>query len=472
MNQQSEQLYAGISYSYCEYIDTYIQLLNHPLFYSVEYLDEEAFDIKETLKEYFIDFPAIINPHNKNKEEIAKNLLCIRERIETKYRTLLSYQQELALLLTLKQNDKDFIASYLKSVNLDTLEVSNLDISQLVTDCTDFIFKETSGEAKQKRSSLLFPCIPIKITKDNYLNYVSKSIQHIAIKNNKESAEYLVSILKQLFDSKSYKEYGHHFKDIELSIEEMREASATIDLFEDADLLNETIENSMSLLTHLFKLTCTFSNLLIFDSLDFNELSEMHASFFDLFHSLKNIILQKEDSSLLLSTLTERMEEIHKEVKETYEKACKNATQDPLFNLIQTYLAMDMTKIFGFSTAKHSAYTEEVLAVFGPFIEWLRASLNALPNVERKMRMQHFLSQIPFVMNEANFKSYIEHALSNKGDMAKTTFIASQLTSILEKEHFFPEPKDTPVVEETYEEDDEAAAFIKAHQDLFNSIDD
>lgn len=473
MNQQTEQLFSAVAYSYSEYINAYLELLGNSLFFSTEYLDEETFKMQEELKKYYLELPTLLTPQSTDKEQCANHLLSMRESLEEKYRTLIAYQRELTLLLSLKQNDPAFIDNYFESIGLTDVTSEDMNFEELASDCTQFIFKGTSGEEKQRRAGYLLPYIPIKITKDNYISYVQKSIRHIAITNQANSAHYLVSILEQLFDGKLYKGYGKHFIDLKDSLEQLTNIKSTEELFEEANLLNETLENCLEMLEKMFRIICTFSNLLIFDKLEFNELTEMNASFFDLYHSIKNILLQSEDAALILSSLPERMEEIQKDLIQDYRNASQKASTDSLFGLMQTYLNMNMNQIFGFSTAKHSAYSNEVLAILDQFTTSLKEKLNHMPILERKYRMQYFISQIPFVMNEANFNSYAHQAFSNLAQLKPALLVAAQLTGILEENHFFPAPADTPVMETAYEEDDEAARFIAEHADLFkDNLDD
>lgn len=467
MNQQTQQLYAGVAYSYSEYIKAYLDLVGNSMFFSTRYLDEETATMQEELKKYFLSLPELITPQNPNKEACATHLLSIRETLEAKYRTLIAYQRELTLLLTIKQNNLEFITNYFEAVGLNDVTPEDIHFEQLITDCVQYIYEGTSGEEKQLRASSLLPYIPIKITKDNYVQYVRQSIGHIAITNQVESAKYLISILEQLFDGKSYEGYGKHFPDLKISLEHLHSITATDELFEEADLLNETLENCMEMLEKMFRMICTFSNLLIVDKLEFNELTEMHASFFDLYHSIKNILLKKEDYELLLSSLPERLEEIQKELFEEYKKACKEVTPNSLFTFMQTYLNMNMNQIFGFATAKHSAYSKDVLDLFDQFSASLREKLNNMPRLERKYRMQYFIAQIPFIMSEEKFDAYLHQAFNNISVFAPYLLVATQLTGILEENRYYPEPADTPVMETHYEEDDEAARFIAEHADLF-----
>lgn len=472
MKQPSQQIYASIAYSYSEYIKAYLDLISNSMFFSTPYLDEETSHIQEELKRYFLDLPELISPHNPDKESCAKRLLTIREKLEEKYRTLIGYQRELSLLLTIKQNDSTFIEHYFETTGLKDIDPNTIYFDQLASDCVAYVFGDTSGVEKQKRASSLLPYIPIRITRDNYIQYIRSSISHIAITNRVDSAKYLVSILNQLFDGRTYFGYGHHFVDLEASLVHLHTINNAEEFFEEVDLLNETIENCLTMLNQMFRMICTFSNLLIYEALDFTELTEMHASFFDLYYALKNILLKSEDYELLLTSLPERVEEIEKELLEDYQKACLTPEPDPLLPLIQTYLNMNIQQIFGFTTAKHNAYSEEVLKVLDDFIVELKDKLDSLPTLERKYRMQYFIGQIPFVMSNENFKAYVQHAFKNTSQIKPYLLAANQLSAILEEAHYYPEPKDIPVVESPYEEDDEAAKFIAAHADLFKEDQD
>jgi len=469
MNKNNTQLDTGLCYSYVEYINAYLCILNDSMFFSTKYFDEETFSLQETLKKQFLDLPELLSASESEKETCIHLLLETRQKIEEKYRTLIAYQRELTLLLSLKQNDPDFITTHFESVGIDVEAVSELDFKQLTTDCSRYIFDQTTGEEKQKRAAMLLPYIPIKITRANYVQYVSKSIRHIAITNNEESATHLISILNQLFDGQTYEGYGKHFVDLKVSLDNLSKLTDTEELFEEANLLNETLDSFLGILENMFRMICTYSNLLIPNDIDFNELTNMNAAFFDLYYAIKNILLDTDDKEMLKSTLPERLEKIQEDLKKQYVANCKkDQAPSPSFTLMQTYLAMNINQLFGFSTAKHSAYSGEVLALLNRFASDLKARLETMPTAERKYRMQYFISQIPFVMSKENFEAYTAQAFTNIKDPKYTLLVASQLTGILEENHFFKAAKEEPVLETNYEEDDEAARFIAEHADLFS----
>lgn len=437
MKQNTDQLSTGVAYSYIEYINAYLNLLNNSLYFSVEYLDEETFVIQQELKNIFLSLPQLLSSGNTDREDYAHKLLEFRPILEQKYRILNAYQRELNHFLTIKQNKEALTDSYLESVGLSDEDIHTIDFNHLATDCTNFVFSNKSEEIRQQHAAQLFPYIPIKITKDNYLSYVQKSIQHIAIEDTVESAHFLTSILMQLFDGKSCPEYGQHFKDLLVTFEELRQIEDAEDFFEEADLLQETLTTLLNLLHSMFDMLCTLSNLLLFDQLDFTDLTNLHVSFFDLYHSVKAILNHESDAQIFSSTLIERIEGVQTELKEDMRKVSQSSEIDPLFTLIQTYLSMDLGQLFGFAVQKETHYSPEVLSIFNAFINDLREKLLSLPTAERKLRMQYFISNIPFVMSQKTLQLYIEQAFKNMAQPRRGLLAAMQLHSILDQENYF-----------------------------------
>ena len=461
MKQNTDQLYTGIAYSYIEYVHAYLELLNNSLFFSTPYLDEETAHIQEELKEIFLSLPSILTTNDQDsarviKEAIGEKLLNFRDILEQKYRTLNGYSRELHHLVATHQNNPEFSKDYIDQEAFNDEAILAMDFNQLAEDCTQFIFKEKSMKARQKHVSELFPSIPIKITKANFLDYVKKSICHIDIEDSKDAALFLTSILEQLFDGKSFKSYGKDFSDLVESLEELTTYDDPIDFFEEADSLEQTINTLFELLHAMYRMICTLSNLLLFDHIDFNTLTEMHPSFFDFYHCIKKILTDAEDASFLKSSIGERVDEVQKELQEQLVKVSSAKETDPLFIVIQTYLSMEMSSLFGFALNKDKTYSEETQSVLDDFVKLLDEKLSTLPTAERKLRMQYFMSCIPFVMPEATFRTYVKAGFSNISKPQQTLLAAMSMHSVLEQGHYFTSGKedDTPgmVPEDIYKE--------------------
>ena len=465
MSQHNDQLFAIISHSYSEYIHVQLELLTNSLYFSTIYFDEETFSIQKGLKDIYLTLPSLLSSGSSSKEACATKLLNYRELLEKKYRILIAYQRELTHLVTVKQNNLASTTDYLEELGLSDPNSFTFDYEKLAEDCAEYVFKDKDGIQIQKRASELLPYIPIKLTKNNYLDYCKKSITHIGIQDTVEAADHLTSILGQLFDGTTCPEYGNHFSDLIQSLEELTSLDNLTDLFEEANLLNETFETLIDMLAHMYKTICALSNLLLFDQLDFTDLTDMHVSFSDLYYSLKSIYSKEEDAELLLPSLKERLEDLAKELKKSLEKVAPTAQLNPHFNLMQTYLSMSLEQIFGFTTIKTSHYSSEVLARIDSFISTLHSQLYNLPFTDRKWRMQYFISNIPFVMSKKSFKTYVEKSFTNLKTPEQGLLTALQLSNLLEQAGYFPMPKEEPIFEENFLEDDAAARFLAEHEE-------
>lgn len=467
MQQHNEQLFTIISYSYSEYMNAQLNLLSNSLYFSTIYFDEETFHIQEGLKDIFISLPSLLSAGSSGKEACATKLLDYRPILEQKYRSLIAYQRELTHIVTMKQQTLSLSKDYLDELGLADTDPHAIDYEKLALDCANYVFKENNEAAILQKASELLPYVPIKLTKDNYLAYCKKSILHIAIQDTPESGAHLVSILKQLFDGTTCPGYGKDFADLKDSLDHLTSYDDLTDLFEEANLLNETIETLLDMLQHMYKTICTLSNLLLFDELDFTDITDMHVSFSDLYYSFKSLFLKETEADLLLPTLRERLEALTKEFKDAVEKASATGQVNPYFNLMQTYLSMSIEQMFGFTTVKRPAYSPEVIALIDGFINDLRTQLFELPTLERKCRMQYFISNIPFVMSREQLKTYIEKSFTHLKAPEQGTLTAMQLSSILEQAGYFPAVKEQPIIEEDFEEDDAATRFLREHGEFF-----
>lgn len=451
MEQTSQQVYAGIAYSYMEYINAYHGLLKNNLFFSLEFLDEETFQIEEELKALYLSLPTLLSDSSTSKEEVATRLLDLKTALEIKYRVLTAYKRELFHLVSTRQKENATSPNYLAEHDLSEEELSLWDFNALEEDCVHFIFKDTSVKDRQLRAAKLLPLLPMRITKDNFLSLIRKSIDYITINDTTQDAMYLISILNQLFDGKNCPGYGKHFSDLTESIAELNTLLDPLDFDEEADMLNEMLDTLFEILTALHKMICTLSNLLLFDQVDFNTITEMHPSFFDLYHCLKRILENAEDEDLLLESLSERIPTLQKELKTNLDKVGKKGQKSELFKLIETYLTLDIKNAFGFGMQKKTAYSPEICTLFDTFIDELQLTLMALPPAERKQRMQYLLGNLPFVMTESNFKLYVNKAFESLSTPGQRFALAMSIYQVLENGKYFSDSKSTTVAH--YEND-------------------
>jgi len=433
MSYNTEQLTVGISYSYINYIHEYLTVLNNSLYSSTEYLDAETFAIAEGLKDIFLSLPDTITQNLEIKEACATRIIGFRTILEKKYRTLHAYQRELHHLITSSNMSNTLSPSPTQSIDDMKNELASIDFDLLASDCATFVFEKPEINSRQERAALLLPYIPIKITKENYLQYLEKSIQQIAIENAPQNAVALVSILEQLFDGHLCPDYGTHFKDLATTLYELTLNTDSPDFYENTELLGETIDSLLKIVHGLYKMIGALANLLLFDDVDFETITNLHMSFSDLYYSVKNIITSDEDRELFLSTLPGIVLGIKDNLQISYEKICHSNHLSPSFTLIQTYLSINVDDIFSFNIQKHTHYDPEVTLVFDDFRARLKDRLVKLSNSERKLRMQYFISAIPFVMSDKTFYTYIKQAFGGFSTPSQSLIAAMYVSQLLEE---------------------------------------
>ena len=434
----------SISYSFIILLDEYLQVLNNSLYTSAQYFDEDIHQILNKTSSLFIALPDILTSDSSTKTDCVQNIISFKAALENKYRTLSAYQRELDHLYILR-----FFSGNQRS-NEDTTEVNlssadeNIDFDRLISDCTKFIYSSVNLSQRHQKATLLLPYIPTKMTVESFINYAKKSMLYIHTTHQEEDIKLLVSILKQLFKGSFYENYGKDLKDIYISIEELKTEDDSETFDENAQLLSETIDTLLSLIVHLYKVLCCFANLLILDQHDFEDLHKLHISFYDLYFSIKSILTGGENKQLFLVSLPDRTKDIRVQIAHSYEKVCKEIkphnSSYSLFLLMQTYLSMDISSLFLFDIRRPDKETATTNGSFDAFLEELKHELLALDTFEKRLRMQYFISVIPFIMSKDTFITYFTKGMNQITSSTQKFAIGSYFESILEESGYF---KDT-----------------------------
>ncbi|PHV71723.1 hypothetical protein CS063_03955 [Sporanaerobium hydrogeniformans] len=439
MENQRHSLTVGLAYAYSHCIDRYLRALTHSLFSSLPYLDEETNNLSKEVEALFLALPTLLSESTDIKATYVEKLIHLRPVLEKKYRTLKAYERELTQLTLVfemtalpSQEDLPFFEADLNSLH-------TFDFEKLAQDCTQFIFHETNLHERQSRAALLLPYLPIRLTKDNFIYYISKTLKQIHIEDTAESADFLIQILAQLFDGKKYKEYGKHFKDIATSLEEFKCLTNREDFEENRDLLEETLQGALEIVEALYEVICTLCTFFLLENSSFKALTDLHPSFYDLYYSIKAILENGEDRELFISTLPERVEEIKASLEEPFLKACKQSVPSSVFALLQTSLQMRLTHLFSFDISKKPLMHTQTESLFEDFLIQLRKDLDALPPFERKLRMQYLMSVVPFAMSKETFHTYALQAFHASKEAQPLLIAIMYLTSILEQNGFYGE---------------------------------
>ncbi|MDA3730654.1 hypothetical protein PBV87_03965 [Niameybacter massiliensis] len=437
MDKNQKSIFAAISYSYISMIEDYLNVLKNPCASTFEYFDQDVAGILKEMGTLFLTLPNLLNGESEFKETYATNLVNYRIALEEKYRSLNAYKRELMHLTSLYNLKSSITESTYEDYHLTEDDAKDMNFGLLAKDCSTFVFAEKTSKKRQERAASLLPYVPMRMTKESFLAYVEKSLAKVNIEDSVESAEFLTSVLRQLFDGRLYTNYGESFQDIYHGLEDLAAINDAEEFFEEADLTNETIDFALDLIQNLYHMICTFSTLLIFDELTFETLTDLHVSFYDLFCTIQNILNESEDKDIFLESLPERVSTLKEEIYPNYKKACETRNPGPIFTLILTYNSMSVSHVFGFDASKHRPYSEAVLTIFSDFISDLRNRLSSMEPVPRKLRMQYFMSVVPFIMNEETFYKYIMQGFQNVSDPKRNLFTMMYLSNVLEESGYF-----------------------------------
>lgn len=439
MSQKHNDLYSAIAYSYIHLLDDYLAVLSNPSYTTLSYMDHQVDEVAKNIKTFFLDLPQILDTSLEKKETYAQQTVAFRKLLEDKYRTLHALQRQLHHLTSLFNLKKGVATTTYEDFGMTEEEAAEMDYSMLAKDCTSFVFQTADKATRQMRSSSLLASIPMRMTKESFIAYVKKSLSKVQIEDTPSSAHLFLSVLDQQFDGRNYPGYFKHYDDLREGLEELESLEDGDTFFEQAELINETLDEHMALITHLYHLLCVFGNLLLLDDFNFDDLTALHMSFYDLYHATKVILEEGEDASIFLETLPERVLTLKEELEAIYQKTASTSLSDPLLSLLDSYIHLSIGHVFGFITASHPVYSEDVTQIFETFIQQLKSTLDTLPPTERKLRMQYFMSVIPFIMNDTTFYNYVLQGFKGSQTPKRNLFTAMYLSNVLEQGGFFDE---------------------------------
>ncbi|MGL4362261.1 MAG: hypothetical protein ACRCSG_03150, partial [Cellulosilyticaceae bacterium] len=131
------------------------------------------------------------------------------------------------------------------------------------------------------------------------------------------------------------------------------------------------------------------------------------------------------------------------QIQTRFEAVCKQSDIDPLFTLMVTHLNISIHQAFGFDIAPHQPYSSSVTSYLRDFLASLREQLECMPPVERKLRMQYFISVMPFTMQNATFYEYVLNGFTNVKSPIQNLYTAMFLSNILEQGGYFDNDSET-----------------------------
>ncbi|OON90446.1 MAG: hypothetical protein ATN33_02960 [Epulopiscium sp. Nele67-Bin001] len=425
MKKDYKIVYATLSYSYIYLVDNILSLYEVPSPICISDIDTEFDEISKEMCNIFTSLPTLIGADETYTLPFINRITDLRNKIENKYRALINYRKELAYT-TFTRNFDDKI---LDDSQISIEQFDEIDFNQIALDCTEHVF--SNPDLTQSVAADVLSVTPIKMTQDYFFYYVKKSLAYVNLADDPEVVkEFIKNISNHLIKQETYelKEIENILKDIQ-AIEDIDE------FLEECEYLEETIEYLIFACNALFKISGMYFNLLLLDSITFADIKNLYVSYNDFFHTLKHIIAGEYDE-YLLSTFRNQVNMASISVMEKYVPMAKQHIDLEHINFMKFNLLVGIEEMFSYGRVEEpTERSRECAIIIENFLEEAAKSLKSMPKREAKIRMQFFISSIPFIMSKNQFYEYVIDGLGNTNIPNKPTLVtAIQLVSLLDEQ--------------------------------------
>ena len=451
----TQSIQAGVSFAYISLLVDLADIFTSPLSLSIGEMDPELPIIIQDIKKTFSSLEYLIGDDEKSRSQCVLTLQQHQKTLEQKYQVLNGYSRELNHIAT------DLEERYhLKTTSPQS--VQGINYHQFIHEALAFIAQSESPKEKTYKTQEVLRFIPMRMTKDSFTCYIEESLQRVSPGQGESGNALFLSVFKQMFDGRFTPSYHEIFYDLALAIEDIRDQSKTDltseeieTIFDDIYLLKDTTEELHHLLTLLHTAISKTSVLFVLDNLNFEILADEHVSFKDLFFTISSLLngdAYGEDYQILLETLPHRLGDIYNELEENYNLCVANLDKEikkgalpqteqtlesiKIFSLIRFYLLLNIQDAFSFSESLSidSTLSEDVINEATSF---LKEQLDGLKPAERKLRMQHLISMLPFIMDDQEFTNYFNDGLEGTSNEIKKVHVLAKISHFMESCGFF-----------------------------------
>ncbi|OON99319.1 MAG: hypothetical protein ATN35_13265 [Epulopiscium sp. Nele67-Bin004] len=440
MNKMHE-IQTTISYSYIYAVDNLLNIYTHSAYPVLNFISEDLLKLIGEVSTIFISLPNLVGEEEEYKSNYIDRLLYIRNTLTQNIIELFSYQREIFHILSLFQLDKDVQQHIIDELDVDPEFVASIDFSDLAAECTEFVFDvEENDELHQKRAADILIAIPSTMTTAFFIDYVSKSIPLIHSSDDETSIDGLLGILELYLNpfSDTNTLIRKNFDFIE-TLNQLKTITDYQALEEETSIFGEEIDNLMTICDNLFNACCGISNLLVLDDIEFESISSLHPTYSDFYYSIKNIVEKSADTSFLLEAMPERVEQTLHQIGDEYLADFKIKPSETHINVMHANLAASVGDALTLDVLYEPTQPDEYCKqAINEFIKKTEAMLKSLPKREAKLRMQYFLSVIPFIMSNTKLYEYIITGFGN--NITNTSLLlAFRLFFTLESSGYFEE---------------------------------
>ncbi|NLK21487.1 MAG: hypothetical protein GX308_05285 [Epulopiscium sp.] len=457
----NNSLEINIPLTFLKSFKSILELYHNPLFLTIDDTHKELGEMIEYLKDTLLNLNDVLEENSGQKVDRTKDLL--------RYKNLISQLFRIAYGYTIEFNTLSFLieeAYQLKQFKKE--ELFDLDYNQFFQECHDFVFKSNKIDKNTKIKEII-KHIPLRMTKDNYFDYITKSIKLIELDYSDESLEYFFSILKQQFIGSSVEGYEDFLPGVASSINDIINKdmfSLTENqlqkLWDETEDIGTNLSNMMHLLSLTFDIYNCLSILMMLENIRMEGFYAKHVAYKDFYLSVHSVLdwsTNPQEREILLETLpellTQHLEALEKKSQDNYDKiigflskydndldfGSELLGQLENYELILYYMHLDLSDLFSYEKKANSSITENknLNSYITKLEDFINKNLSVMPNPLRKARMQHFLSILPVAMDEEEFMNYLVSSIRMCSTMERKALLLIKIGDLMDNYGFFDE---------------------------------
>lgn len=468
LNSENNSLETNLSASFKEsvplaflnFLKSTIEVSANEFLSFMDDMDEHIEQIVDYVKDVLLSLEDVLNESTNQKYNRIQELINFKNTISNLFCIAYGYVTELNILSFI-------IEEQYQLEQFKKTDIGVLDYEHFYEECSAFIFHSSKEEERIQRLREVLKHIPIRITKAKFYDYIEKSIELIEINEKPEELERFFNMLKQQFIGTSTKGYGEFLPDIASSINHIKSQDLLKlnedeinTLWEDIEMIGDTLSKIITILAQLYKSFNSLSILIMLENITLQTLYNRHVAYKDFYLSTSTIVnwaSDPEEKELLIETLPDlldkhiqiletNLEKKHSVImKQVHERNEDLLTDETLskeiqnYHLVLYYLNADLSDIFSYERKSNASITMN--KILKPYIEefkqFLDEQLHDMPNVFRKARMQHFLGILPPIMNEKEFRNYLQNAVESCSREERKALALSKIGIIMDSSGFF-----------------------------------
>ena len=453
--------------------------INKRDFFNFKFTNEMS-EYLRIIEEFTVNLNDIFSLSTDKREDFLKKINETKNNVKKAARSLFIYDSFKTILFEFFAEEE----SYRKIKEFNDFENSTFDYDAIVDDCFEFIYEnDNEGKIGEEyieliKKSKIISCLPLKMTKVKYNDYLRNSFLKMFEGTTKNSVIGLTEFLKYSFAPFNAKEYGETFyyisekfsalldiDPLELSDDEIEE---NIELIFD---IESEIDEAKEFLSSFYNDLNYIQNLTLF-CVDSEYLFEDDILFKDLYFSAKNVIETKENEVFIddiLDRIYDKIEGMENDID------AMNKNFDDILNMIDIEKASEdvytyvMTKIriddnfneelaFSmmncFDTEENGVPADEQFLndKINEFLDFVKDSCSHIPNRKAKQIKAMFLKNIICPMDSEECEEYIEYVIKSLENMERRLIYMYKLSNLFQEEGFYMDDYDEQYTEEHHHE--------------------